>query len=96
MHMKIEAYLAKQEAMEMCSSEELFFTVDVQSVWLWPKLKVSTQYYYKNCKFTITQYIVVMIKVCISMCGMKFIRGITANFTTCLINFLKSKKVIQK
>lgn len=90
--MKQEAYLAKENATSMCSSDVLVVTMDVQSVLLAPKLQVSVQYYKQKLQIhNYTLYVnndkEVHLYVWYEGDG-----GVTANkFTTCLIDFLNTK-----
>lgn len=89
---KEEAYRAKEQAKSLCSQEVLVVTMDVQSVLLCPKMKVSVQYYKQKLQIhNFTLYInndrEVHLYVWHEGDG-----GVTANeFTTCLVDFISSK-----
>lgn len=90
--MKEEAYAAKKEALSLCSSEVLVFTVDTQSVLLCPKLLVSEQYYKQ--KLQIHNYTI----YCSNNKDVDLFvwheghGDVTANeFTSCILNYLEIK-----
>lgn len=92
---KNEAYKAHTDAIAMSSSEVLVLIIDVQSVLLCPKILVSVQYYKQKLQLQNQSiYIINNKDVYLYVWHEGDGGGTTNEFTSCMIDFIVSLKLL--